>query len=98
MRNLRKLATEYGESIAAITINLLNALKQATITDYNLQEFVIKPVVSGLDLNKAGLCEGRDIGLLLSALTLCLYEKPELNGFETLMQIAELIQQKFKTK
>ena len=99
-RNIRKLVSELGENTARNALQLLSLLSLINIPakDYHADhcsslntDFIpLKLAVSGLDLQKAGLCLAKDTGTLLSTLALCLYEKPELNDTDTLMQLAKV--------
>lgn len=103
-RNIRRMATEYGEKTAKATLRIIGLLN--TITGFGMSAIScndssgnhsdvglisIKLTVSGLDLKNAGICQGRDIKTMLSVLSLCLYEKPELNDSDTLMRMVKHI-------
>ncbi len=99
-RNIRRLASELGDKTARNTLQLLSLLdsKKVPLQDYhtnpdsslNSDLAPIKLNVSGLDLQNAGLCYGNGTKIMLSALFLCLYEKPELNDADTLMKLAKV--------
>lgn len=95
-RNVRKAASEYGTSV---TMNTLKILKIIRPIDNNKPVFLnhiysdaipVIPAISGNDLKSLGLA-GRAIKDMLDILQMCLYENPDLNGNEILIQIAKSI-------
>ncbi|MCX7772676.1 MAG: hypothetical protein N2376_06135 [Clostridia bacterium] len=61
----------------------------------NLVQFNTRPALSGQDLQHSGLCYGKEIGFMLYMLSLCLYERPELNDKKTLLTLAQMMKQKY---
>lgn len=101
-RNLRKMATEYGEETAYDAVLMKKALKgygifhgnQNGLTNQsfrNTELSCLKLNISGKDLKDAGLCQGSEIKNMLSVLSLIVYEKPCLNDAALLMELATKI-------
>lgn len=101
-RNLRKMATEYGEETAYDAVMMKEALNGSVNCHENQNGFINhssrntelscpKLKISGKDLKEAGLCTGSDIKNMLSVLSLIIYEKPEINDFNLLLELASYI-------
>lgn len=103
-RNLRKIAAEFGEETARNAVMMTEALKKlkkshdiknelAGELNGNIESscHCLKLNISGLDLKNAGLCVGSEIKDMLSILALIIYEKPELNEYDLLMELAARI-------
>lgn len=97
-RNLRKAVTEFGKEKVINTIEINAAMKKlpydvsaSIIDDLTTNVTPVKASISGTDLKNAGLCDGPGIGKMLSLLLYCIFEKPELNNFDTLLLLAKAI-------
>ena len=108
-RNVRYLVSEYGEDAARSCLriralqNVQNRPRDITVKiaekaaeDQNLRPFGLN--ITGADLENAGYCHGKSIGTVLSLLLLCVCEKPELNGPDSLMRLAEAINSRIKPR
>lgn len=96
-RNIIKSVTEYGMDITMNTIKIMSARKSIPSIDNDVflasllsEVSPIVPEVSGADMNGLGL-EGRNIKDMLDILSHCLYERPELNEYDTLMILANKV-------
>lgn len=94
-RNIRKSVSEYGVSVTANTMKILNILqsinKNKTLYAYGeVKTAPIIPAISGSDLIELGF-EGRAIKDMLNIILLCLYENPSLNNKELLILLVKSI-------
>ncbi len=93
-RNIRKAVTEFGVSISADSLRALRIIRSDENKNKGLEIISkISPVelaLSGEDLKNAGY-QGKAIKDMLSILSLCVFEKPELNDSQTLLEIAGII-------
>lgn len=94
-RNIRKAVTEYGAVLTAEVIKALNFLNTHESIDTDLYESIramspFRLSLSGSELKNSGL-EGKAINDMLRVLSLCVFEKPELNDHDTLLGLAEVI-------
>ena len=99
-RNRRRACKLYGSGavLNAGYLLLLERSKTGEVLRYPkiALEESIENSLSGSDLIAAGLNPGKEIGMILSTLELCLFEKPELNDRETLMMLAKAIHSKIR--
>lgn len=95
-RNYRKLAYEKGTELARSAFRLRGLIKGTGISEIepfmNMEPII--PVISGEALLKTGCFRGKEIGQTLKCLSLCLYEKPELNDYDTLMLLGKVMLEK----
>jgi len=94
-RNIRKTVSEFGASVAADVYKIRSIINPYENIDEGLLKTILEipPVelsLSGLDLKNAGYM-GKEIKDMLSTLSLCVFEKPELNDRQTLLEIAGTI-------
>jgi tRNA nucleotidyltransferase (CCA-adding enzyme) len=94
-RNIRKAVSEFGGTVSADVFESLSIIRSQKNTDKGLSDRIriMSPVrlsISGSDLKYAGY-KGKEIKDMLSVLSLCVYEKPELNDREILTEIAQTI-------
>jgi len=94
-RNIRKAVSEFGRTVSADVFESLSIIRSQKNTDKGLSDRIriMSPVrlsISGSDLKYAGY-KGKEIKDMLSVLSLCVYEKPELNDREILTEIAQTI-------
>ena len=90
-RNIRKMVSEFGEATAKNTLLVMSELSGSRNHAENIKLAATKPALSGNHLRNEGLCSGKDIGVMLSLLALCVYEKPELNDTAILTKLAKNI-------
>lgn len=90
-RNIRKSLSEYGFDVTKAAMIIINSLYGYSKLPSEINEMLNSPahkpenpVLSGLDISKAGFT-GRSIKSMLSVLSLCIYEKPELNDKDILL-------------
>lgn len=94
-RNIRKMVAEFGSSVTADVLEALSLIRPSKNIDKDLSGKIremppIRLSLSGADLKNAGY-KGKEIKDMLSVLSLCVFEKPELNDRETLLEIAGTI-------
>lgn len=98
-RNIRKAATEYGNTITRNVLEINIVLKYASVNNkalkINLLNEVcpVNPAISGKDLMNLGL-KGRDIKDMLDIIYHCLYENPGINTKDTLIDLVKRIHSK----
>jgi len=94
-RNIRKTVSEFGTTVTADVYNVRSIINPHE----NINEGFFKTILemspirlslSGSDLKNAGYT-GKEIRDMLSILSLCVFEKPELNDRQTLLEIADAI-------
>ncbi|MGI6049843.1 MAG: CCA tRNA nucleotidyltransferase [Acetivibrionales bacterium] len=103
-RNVRKNAIEHGLVVTGNVIGILRALDDLSAFEeesYNTsigQGVPKKLAVTGEDLKSTGLL-GRDIKNMLDILWICIYENPDINNHEILMNLVRDIKSiKFSKK
>jgi len=94
-RNIRKAVTEYGALVAAEVYKALSIVRPNGNIGEDLYKTIlgmspIKLSLSGKDLKNYGL-EGKAIKDMLSALELCVFEKPDLNERDSLLELTMVI-------
>ncbi|NLX63439.1 MAG: CCA tRNA nucleotidyltransferase [Clostridiaceae bacterium] len=94
-RNIRKTVTEFGVSVTADVYKVRGIINPHENINNDIIKtiFEMSPVelsLSGLDLKNAGYT-GKEIKDMLSILSLCVFEKPELNDRQTLLEIVGAI-------
>lgn len=93
-RNIRKAVSGSGALVASEVFKALSIIRSYgsnnDLYDTISQIMPIRLSLSGTDLKNSGL-EGKTIKDMLSALTLCVFEKPELNDRELLLVLARAI-------
>jgi len=99
-RNIRKTVSEFGASVASDVYKI----RSITNPNENINEDFLNTILemppiglslSGSDLKNAGF-KGKEISNILSILSLCVFEKPELNDRQTLLEIADKISQRIR--
>ena len=91
-RNIRCACHLYGVKAAELALSVLaldNHHQNKDSIDPSLVNEPLPLQISGTDLIRSGIDEGRDIGVILSLLNLCLYEKPQLNHTDILLLLSE---------
>jgi len=101
-RNIRRACRLYGVRAAEAAAHLLSLEGNEQFTGiFSARRSLFvepkPPEVSGNDLIKCGIREGREIGIILSLLEMCLYEKPQLNDKETLLLLSREILRKIQS-
>lgn len=94
-RNIRKAVGEFGAMVTADVFEALSIINPHKNTNVDFSEMIremppIKLSLSGSDLKDAGY-KGKEIKDMFSILSLCVFEKPELNDRQTLLEIAKTI-------
>jgi len=94
-RNIRKTVSEFGASVTADVYKVRSIIGPHENIDEIYLDTIreMSPIelsLSGSDLKNAGF-KGKEISNMLSILSLCVFEKPELNDHQTLLEIAGVI-------
>ncbi|NLE26158.1 MAG: CCA tRNA nucleotidyltransferase [Clostridiaceae bacterium] len=95
-RNIRKAAFEYGTNVTRNTLKILSMIKSINDNKPVFSEHLngdtipVIPSISGLDLKSLGL-DGKAIKDMLDTILLCLYENPDLNSKDILIQLTKKI-------
>ena len=96
-RNIRCACHLYGVKAAELALSMLS-LDHCHQNKGNIDSSLIDELralrISGTDLIRSGIDEGREIGIILSLLNLCLYEKPQLNHTDILLLLSEEFRKK----
>lgn len=100
-RNIRLACRLYGRKPAEMAARILEQHEARCDMDIltAVPSLVTEPQplpVSGADLIRSGIGEGREIGIILSVLNLCLDEQPLLNDRETLLLLSGAIRKKLQ--
>jgi len=100
-RNIRLSCRLYGKEATEMALHVMTQeIHQANgdivPADASLLAEPQPMAISGTDLIRSGIDEGREIGAILTLLNLCLCENPELNGRETLLLLAEAFHKKLR--
>lgn len=93
-RNTRLACRMYGVKAAKEAANIMTLCgawhnKGILVIDPSQMDEPEPLLISGADLIGRSICEGRETGIILSLLDLCLCENPRLNDPETLLLLSE---------
>jgi tRNA nucleotidyltransferase/poly(A) polymerase len=90
-RNIRKMISKYDEGTCENALLIFRLNNSSYESPMLMKLPPIKPALSGYSLKEAGICYKEEIGIMLEILSMCLYEKPELNDGDTLMLLSRTI-------